>query len=1040
MRRRLKSQPTEAPKPVLDVDIDIGPNPGIISLGNNSRNIIINTLSNVPYTLQRPERPRAGRAEARSTTALSNLLRAQRRVVRFTGREAIVQRLLSWCDDVRGPEAAALLLHAPGGQGKTRLAFQVASLLPRSWSIWEATYQPSVNVPLEAAAPSDTIRKRSIVIVDYAERWPSAVLGSLIADLARQRRGRQRVLLISRAAGEWWDTQRHDFTRNDYVCEDDPLPALHAGATGDRRAVYLAACEAFAEVLGVADPENIPVPADLDDEAYGLMLTVQMSALAAVDARSRGEQSPQDPGRLSEYLLDREYDHWQKRFVNADARHALDPLAMAQTVFAATLVGRVTYEQACDAVTRAAIESGLSASTIVRAHAAVYPAGAAGTYLEPLYPDRLGEDFLASRVPQPGSAGDPWIVGALDRLTAPADDGTFPVWARHVITVLVETARRWQVVESTLLYPLIRRHPGLAFVAGGPVLAALPGLPDADPDMLAAVESCFPARDIELDVGIAAFVEARLPDRLAAASTLAERAALHQEVSVRMFNVRWHPRGVGPAQDAVEAYRLISEHAGPAEKPGVEFALARALDTCGIHLQFTEQREEALAATREAIEVLESLDGSDRAVAAVLCRARANLVARTALPDDDVLGLAEAAVDACRRFQVDFPGEKVELSGALDNLGWALSRRSRFEEAVAATGEALEIRRAQAEAEPDVYMYELVRTLGNYAFRLEDADRVAEAETARREAVRLQRVLTEINPEWYRGSQAAQLMRLAQRSQSRQEYEAASAEFTEAIGHYRAAGESGAGNPLALAFALDQRGIACERLGRRDDAVTSMLEAVQLYRARLEDDRTTVLPLLARTASNLGIVASYFARHRDVALQAFEEAITLYGELIETGQPHQERRSAMLHQLGLLRYQGQEYAEAAEVYDRAAWVAHAREYPDQQLHLAGALRNRGMALFRLGEHATDAMGCLAEAIDLYRILAESDRATVLPALAVSNRWLARAAEQAGMMERALDAARTSIELFEELATQDPAAHAAGLSEARNLLDSLSVPR
>ena len=52
---------------------------------------------------------------------------------------------------------------------------------------------------------------------------------------------------------------------------------------------------AFAPHLGVPGPAQVAAPWDLErDSAYGLVLTVHMAALAAVDASRRGQSPPSD--------------------------------------------------------------------------------------------------------------------------------------------------------------------------------------------------------------------------------------------------------------------------------------------------------------------------------------------------------------------------------------------------------------------------------------------------------------------------------------------------------------------------------------------------------------------------------------------------------------------------------------------------------------------------------------------------------------------------------------------------------------------------
>src|ERR1022692_735160 len=91
-----------------------------------------------------------------------------------------------------------------------------------------------------------------------------------------------------------------------------------------------------------------------------------------------------------------------------------------------------------------------AAPTALNDHATCYPSSGIDpdTALEPLYPDRLGEDFLALTTPghsQPDYIPDLWAQDAPARLLAaprevPQTDLAF---IRPALITLIETARRW---------------------------------------------------------------------------------------------------------------------------------------------------------------------------------------------------------------------------------------------------------------------------------------------------------------------------------------------------------------------------------------------------------------------------------------------------------------------------------------------------------------------------------------------------------------------------------------------------------------------
>lgn len=77
------------------------------------------------------------------------------------------------------------------------------------------------------------------------------------------------------------------------VIDEMALTAL-AGTVAARTTVFTAARDRFAALLDVSEPGHIPSPARRSEDAFGLVLTVHMAALAAVDAHARGDTPPAD--------------------------------------------------------------------------------------------------------------------------------------------------------------------------------------------------------------------------------------------------------------------------------------------------------------------------------------------------------------------------------------------------------------------------------------------------------------------------------------------------------------------------------------------------------------------------------------------------------------------------------------------------------------------------------------------------------------------------------------------------------------------------
>lgn len=102
----------------------------------------------------------------------SRMLSARHNVVDFTGRERELGKLRRWCEP--GSQLAVRWLHAPGGQGKTRLATRVAEdLIDAGWRVVTATHGPGAVLPPPGSQDMRLGEAPGLLlIVDYADRWP----------------------------------------------------------------------------------------------------------------------------------------------------------------------------------------------------------------------------------------------------------------------------------------------------------------------------------------------------------------------------------------------------------------------------------------------------------------------------------------------------------------------------------------------------------------------------------------------------------------------------------------------------------------------------------------------------------------------------------------------------------------------------------------------------------------------------------------------------------------------------------------------------
>ena len=650
----------------------------------------------------------------------SRMLNARFAVVGFTGRDGDLAKLHEWKDT--GPRLGALWLHAPGGQGKTRLAAQFAAeAKAQGWKVVTAVQGPGTVLPPPG---SQDLRLGDaagvLLIVDYADRWPLTHLTWLFSNALLHQTGLPaRILLIARSADAWPAvraalTNLQAGTTTHFLeplLDEDDRPTGGDSPQSGRAAMFTTARDSFAARYDIDDPYGIEPPGPLDDPDMGLTLAVHMAALVAVDAHAYGRRPPQGMAGLTLYLLDREQLHWATLY--GDATHEIDPTGrryhtppavMSQVVFTATLTGPLSRPAGTAVLDRLQIGP---AEQVLTDHATCYPPNTPvqGTVLEPLYPDRLAEDFLALTLP--GHPADypaqEWADTTIATLTSRSSDSAPPAHIARTLTFLAAASApgRW-THTAAYLNPILRADPALAIAAGSAAMTALANAPGIDMNVLEAIEPLLPGwLHVDLAVGVAAVSTKLTRHRLAHTTDPAARARLHDTHAGRLAHAGRREEALASAQEAVDLYRGLAR----ADARAFEPSLAESLTSLGARLLEVGRQEEALAVTQEAVDLYRRLAERDPT---------------THLPD---------------------------LAGALTNLGIELQEVGRQEEALAATQEALDLYRRLAEGDPTTYLSDLGRALTNLGnphlggaltnlgVRLSEVGRHEEALAATQEAV-----------------------------------------------------------------------------------------------------------------------------------------------------------------------------------------------------------------------------------------------------------------------------------------------------------------
>ncbi|MFF0312998.1 tetratricopeptide repeat protein [Streptosporangium sp. NPDC004379] len=951
----------------------------------------------------------------------SELLRAANALVGFTGRDALLARLRQWRDG--DATLAVHLIHGAGGQGKTRLAHRVARLWQgEGWVALAAHHRRDRSVPAEFEVPDFDGAAGVLVVVDYAERWETADLLTLLADMRARAGPAVRVLLLARPAGTWWQSLKGRIQRDMHLVPTrEELAPLEQESGITRRGLFTEARDRFAELLQMPGADGVAPPPALErHEAYRLVLTVHMAALAAVLAHDRGRPSPADPVQVSELLLARERDHWEAMSTPSRAT----PLAttadtMGQIVYTATLTGRLGYVDGKAALEQAGIDSTLAAGQLLKDHAVCYPpagtpgpahpeqrppAGRGGvTVLEPLYPDRLGEDYLA--LCTPGHSfdfpADPWAEEAPARLLAPPDgdqraqsgDGV-AVWVRQGLTTLIEASRRWPHLATTQLYPLLSAHPHLALHAGGAALAALAELETIDTTLLEAIESVLPAhRHIDLDIGIAAVADRLAKHRLAATDDPVTRARIHEDLAVRMSYAGLHARALTEGRQATRLWDHLARTIPYAYLP----ELAGSLINHAGRLAEVGRRADAVIFSEAAVGLYRELVSVDR--------------------------------DA---FLSELAGSLIDHVGRLAEVG----RRS---EALALSHEAVDLRRELVTVNRDAFLPNLALSLTNHAVRLAEMGRRSEALALSHEAVDLWRELVSANRDTYLPNLANSLTLRAVGLAEMGRGSEALALSHEAVDLWRELVTVNRDAYLPeLADSLHNHAVRLAEAGRQAEALTLSEEALHLRRELVTVNRDAYLPNLALTLTNH---ANRLAEEgRAEAVIHSQEALDLYRELVSVNRDaYLPNLATSLHNhANRLTEEGRQ-AEALTLSEEALHLRRELVSVNRDAYLpnlANSLTNHANRLAAVGR--AEAVTLSQEAVDLYRELVAVNRDAYLPNLATSLHNHALRLRELGRLAEAVTIFEEAVDLYGHLMTVNRDAHVSDYAETLAVLGYLLI--
>jgi hypothetical protein len=128
----------------------------------------------------------------------STLLRPEHGLVPFLGRQAVLDRITGWCQDLAG--RPVLLVTGGGGSGKTRLSREACvQMLVAGWDAGLA------DDTRRDGTATDRLARPTLLVVNDAD-LRTGLIAALVDYLRQDDAGPQvALLLLARAAGDWWD-------------------------------------------------------------------------------------------------------------------------------------------------------------------------------------------------------------------------------------------------------------------------------------------------------------------------------------------------------------------------------------------------------------------------------------------------------------------------------------------------------------------------------------------------------------------------------------------------------------------------------------------------------------------------------------------------------------------------------------------------------------------------------------------------------------------------------------------------------------------
>lgn len=623
---------------------------------------------------------RSNLSDKRRLPPPSVLLRPEYGVIPFRKRDEELRILDRWLRDT--PVVSLMLIAAPGGSGKTRIAQELVEHARAE--AWTAGFLAE-NADLREIRRH---RTRLLLVVDYAEARTDQISELLTA---RQPDSEAlRVLLLARSPGLWLQRLReHPQSRVRSAASAVSTLSLPEWIGDDE---YVRARGVFSNWLGVREPSGGKVSGDR--EGLHTPLDIHTTALATVLEAVDDTSIESTPLRQA---LNHERRYWARTLVEHDLGGRLD--AVDQVVAVATLCGS-PFAPSIRLLSKlpALINDNDDHLNNWRAWlSAIYPSPAGFVGLQP---DLLGEELIAEVVEAaPGLLGivapvfeEQQFARAFAVFSRAA--GRRPAFAGAMSDLISANPIRAISIAMTVTTRAETPIP--------PILEALIGTTvegqfHSEPDPLRKSE--------DVNALLASFSVVRTRAALRSAKEIGDAesvAHLVHQLARKLGAAGQFSTALEHAQDASVRLRGLA-----AQDDNLRSDHATSLVTLAKASSRVGREREAMRAVTEAIK-LASSSGSEVESAALLvrgdlfCRRRD---ARQALRD------LRKAVTLRRSVADDGAEAKDRLASALEQYGSAQLRFGRAKDAIPNLVEAAEVLRQLDSTEPSWFRSDLVRVL-----------------------------------------------------------------------------------------------------------------------------------------------------------------------------------------------------------------------------------------------------------------------------------------------------------------------------------------